>query len=177
MTTERLKLIAGTHELAKAEIGDRVVFARLLGATVPESWPPPLNDATTMEWSARFAEENPDAIGWGTWYFVLREGPSGGPVAVGTGGFRGKPMEDGPVEVGYSILESFQGVGYATEAVKGLLGWAFKHPEVGRVVAETYPDLTPSIRVLRKNGFVEIGEGSGEGIIRFELSRSAFECR
>jgi hypothetical protein len=43
------------------------------------------------------------------------------------------------------------------------------------VIAETLPELTPSIRVLEKSGFVSGGEGSEEGLIRFELSRSAYE--
>ena len=169
--TERLDLIAGTLDLARADIENRAEFARLLGARVPESWPPPLNDEESMAWSARFLNENRDGVGWGCWYFVLRRGPEGGRVAVGMGGFRGKPDADGTVEVGYSVLEEFQEVGYATEAVKGLLGWAFGDPAIRRVIAETYPDLTPSIRVLTKNGFVEIGAGSEPGVIRFELSR------
>jgi hypothetical protein len=38
----RLKLIPATVALARAEIGDRGEFARLLGASVPANWPPKL---------------------------------------------------------------------------------------------------------------------------------------
>jgi len=173
--TDRLELIAGTPELARAEIGDRSLFSRLLGARVPASWPPPLNDADSMEWFARYLEENPDGVGWSCWYFVLRGGEAGGGVAIGNGGFKGKPTADGTVEIGYSLLAEYQGKGYATEAVRSLLAWAFSHPHVGCVIAETYPDLWPSIRVLEKSGFTHAGEDSGEGIIRFALSRAEFE--
>ncbi len=88
---------------------------------------------------------------------------------------KGKPTFDGTVEIGYSVLTEAQGLGYATEAVQGLVSWAFEHPEVLRVIAETLPELTPSIRVLEKSGFVSVAEGSEEGLIRFELSRSAYE--
>ncbi|MBW4650055.1 MAG: GNAT family N-acetyltransferase [Kastovskya adunca ATA6-11-RM4] len=56
-----------------------------------------------------------------------------------------------------------------------ITAWAFTHPQVNRVIAETLPELTPSIRVLEKNRFVNIGEGSESGVIRFELPRAVFE--
>jgi len=43
------------------------------------------------------------------------------------------------------------------------------------VIAETLPELTPSIGVLRKCGFELIGEGSEPGVIRFERTRAAYE--
>jgi RimJ/RimL family protein N-acetyltransferase len=49
---------------------------------------------------------------------------------------------------------------------------AFGLPEVTRVIAETLPDLTPSIGVLKKCGFRLVGEGSEPGVIRFELTRA-----
>ena len=42
----------------------------------------------------------------------------------------------------------------------------------GRVIAETLPDLFPSIGVLRKIGFSYAGEGSEPGVIRYELRRA-----
>lgn len=38
--TARLKLVPATVTLARAEIGDRGEFARLLGASAPDNWPP-----------------------------------------------------------------------------------------------------------------------------------------
>jgi RimJ/RimL family protein N-acetyltransferase len=150
---------------------DTQEFSRRLGVRVPEDWPPPLNDAQSMNWFLRFLLENPDGVGWATWYFVLRTQDPGERTAIGNGGFKGKPTRDGTVEVGYSVMESFQGRGYATEAVGGLLKWAFDHPQVNRVIAETYPELLPSIRVLVKNKFVPAGKGSEERTIRFEITR------
>jgi RimJ/RimL family protein N-acetyltransferase len=73
------------------------------------------------------------------------------------------------------MMPLFQKSGYATEAVTGLLDWMFEHAEVERVIAETLPELHPSIRVLEKTGFVSIGKGSEEGVLRFELTRPAYE--
>lgn len=170
LTSDRLELIAGTLELACADFADRQGFSRLLNARVPDNWPPPLNNLQSMEWSVRFAETHPDDLGWGTWYFVRQNDR----ITIGNGGFKGTPLQDGTVEIGYSIIPEFQKLGYASEAVKALLAWAFEHTEVNRVIAETLPELTQSIRVLEKNGFFHIGAGSEEGVIRFETLRVDF---
>ena len=71
--------------------------------------------------------------------------------------------ENGNPEIGYGILDEFQGQGYATEAVKLALKWAFDHPEVAAVEAESDPDNAASQRVLKKNGFHANGEFGEEG--------------
>ena len=68
-------------------------------------------------------------------------------------------------------MESHHRHGYASEAVSALVEWAFSHPDIDRVVAHTLPVLTPSIRVLEKNGFVRVDEVLEEGAIMFELKR------
>ncbi|MBO4266754.1 MAG: GNAT family N-acetyltransferase [Lachnospiraceae bacterium] len=49
-----------------------------------------------------------------------------------------------------SILDEFKGQGYATEAVKLVLKWAFDHSEVVAVEAESDPDNAPT-GVERRN--------------------------
>ena len=112
---------------------------------------------------------NPAVAGWAAWYFIANRHKR---VAIGMGGFKGLPVA-GAIEIGYSLLPEFQKKGYATEAVAALLDWAFGHDEVVHVIAETLPESAPSIRVLERSGFTNIGQGSEEGILRFELSRPA----
>ena len=166
--TERLCLVPGTAALDRAELNDRAQFARLLGAGVPPEWPPPLNDEASMTWFAEYVEATPDAVGWAAWYFLLKE-PDGGLTAVGNGGFKGVPDPSGSVEVGYSILEAHQRRGLATEGVGALIDWAFAHRRVNRIIAQTLPDLRPSIRVLEKLGFTFVGDGLEEGAIMYRL--------
>src|SRR6267142_3608590 len=171
LETRRLTLVAATLPMLRSELTHPDEFARLLGAGVAAPWPPPLNDEKSNRWMIRYLEENPDAGGWGLWYYVLREGPNGGPLAIGNGGYKGKPSVDGTVEIGYSIVEAYQRKGLGTEGARALIDHAFRGPAVRRVIAETCPDLTPSIRVLERNGFVRIDGGSEPGVIRFELRR------
>jgi RimJ/RimL family protein N-acetyltransferase len=60
--------------------------------------------------------------------------------------------------------------------VRGLLSQAFALPAVHRVIAETLPELAPSIGVLRKCGFGLIGDGSEPGVIRYELTRAEYSA-
>ena len=169
LRTERLQLVAVTLELARAELAGPRRLEKMLGAHVPPSWPPPLNDENSLRWTIDYLTANPDGVGWGAWYFLHKE--HGELRAVGLGGFRGKPTNEGAVEIGYSIVPEAHRFGFAPEAVRALVAWAFAHREVARVTAQTLPELRPSIRVLEKCGFSSIGAGSEEGAIAFALER------
>lgn len=168
-------MVPATVELGRAELRARGQLGFLLGAQVPDSWPPELYDRAAAEYTIRRLEEGPEQAGWWLYYVVLRSAGSEGPVLIGTCGFKGPPTADGTVEIGYGIVPESRRRGYAAEAVRGLVTHAFRIPEVRRVIAETLPGLAPSIGVLRKTGFRYIGEGSEDGVIRFELPRAAFE--
>ena len=79
--------------------------------------------------------------------------------------------KDGVHEIGYNINRSFWRKGYATEAVKALIQWAFNAPQVIAIEAETESENTASIRVLEKCGFKLNGKIGEEGprytIIRY----------
>jgi RimJ/RimL family protein N-acetyltransferase len=174
--SERLELIAATAEMVHAEIHDRMELARLVEAHVPAEWPPPLNDETSQQWTLNFLLTNPDAEGFGYWYIALPDRTGEGKSLVGIVGLKGKPTIDGTVEVGYSVMENRQRQGYGSEATSALISWVFGHPEVSRVIAETYPHLRASIRVMERNGMSFLGSGSEEGVIRFGITRAEFEA-
>lgn len=70
---------------------------------------------------------------------------------------------DGAVEIGYGILDAFQGRGYATEAVRAAIDWALSQPGVRVVEAEAEAGNAASLRVLEKCGFVPTGVIGEEG--------------
>jgi ribosomal-protein-alanine N-acetyltransferase len=170
LKTNRMELIAGTADLVRAHIGDGERFRLLLDARIPRLSRPTPEVQEAMECMAQALERGPHQAGWWCWYFVLLEGMTGHRVLIGDGGFKGPPDADGMVELGYSVLQSYRNRGYATEAVKALVEWASEHPEVRRIVAETKRTNTGSIRVLEKNGFTQVGTGSEQDLIRFELA-------
>lgn len=75
--------------------------------------------------------------------------------------FKGEPDEDGVVEIGYGTYPVFQGRGYMTEMVGGLMAWASEQPGVRRIMADTDADNLASQRVLQKNGFRFVEETEG----------------
>ncbi|HEY5776419.1 MAG TPA: GNAT family N-acetyltransferase, partial [Xanthomonadales bacterium] len=168
LKTRRLNLIAATPELIREDIKGREFLSKALDVSVPGSWPPDLYGSRAMQFALSQLGEGSEQ-GWSFWYLLT----SGSPCElVGISGFKGRPDELGSVEIGYSILSSYQRRGYATEAVASLVGWAFSHHNVKEVCAETFPHLIQSIQVLKKNGFQYTGAGSETGVIRYAINRS-----
>ncbi len=102
--------------------------------------------------------EHPDQWDWyAIWMIELKDG-----THIGEFCFKGLSA-DGIAEIGYGISEEYQNNGYATEAVKAALEWAFAHPDIAAVEAETDSENTASKRVLEKCGFARNGIIGEEG--------------
>ncbi|MCA9291898.1 MAG: GNAT family N-acetyltransferase [Phycisphaerales bacterium] len=154
-----------TVALLDADLRGRADLARALDADVPDDWPPELLERGALEWTRTQVRAHPDAPDWWMSY-VLCDG-----TLIGTAGYKGPPDASGTVEVGYSMLPAHRRRGYATEATRALIARAFADASVTRVIAETRPELAPSIGVLAKCGFRFIGEGSEPAVIRYERRR------
>jgi RimJ/RimL family protein N-acetyltransferase len=85
--------------------------------------------------------------------------------------------EPGVIKVGYTVAPEVQGRGYATEAVRALVDYAFETLGAEVVRAYASADNTPSIRVVEKLGMrlIERLEHRSEGQtwfgVRYELRR------
>ena len=109
--------------------------------------------------------KHPDKWEWyAIWMIELKDGPHIGELC-----FKGLDL-NGVAEIGYGISEEYQNQGYATEAVKAVLTWAFQNPKVMAIEAETDAENTASKRVLEKCGFVFNGKIGEEGP-RFTVTR------
>jgi RimJ/RimL family protein N-acetyltransferase len=170
-----LEIVPATEASTRAALAGAIPLGASLGATVPATWPPEYLDAVSLEYTLLRLAEAPGNAGWWLHFVVLPE-PDGGRTLIGSGGYKGPPTSDGTVEVGYGIVSDRRRRGYAAETTRGLLANAFAVPAVTPAIAETLPELTPSIGVLDKCGFRLIGEGSEPGVIRFELTRAEYEA-
>jgi RimJ/RimL family protein N-acetyltransferase len=99
---------------------------------------------------------------------------------VGHVGFHGPPGYNAlkaadAVEVGYTIFPEHRRRGYATEAVRALLDWA-RAQGIHRFVASVGPQNEPSLALVRRLGFREVGrhwdDEDGEEL-EFELAPEA----
>ena len=70
----------------------------------------------------------------------------------------GEPNVNGEIEIGYGTYEGFQGKGFMTELVAGIIKWSKIQPRVKSVIACTNKDNIASFKVLQNNDFLKIGE-------------------
>jgi [ribosomal protein S5]-alanine N-acetyltransferase len=74
--------------------------------------------------------------------------------------------------IGYCLDEPFWGMGYATEAVRAMLSWAYETLDLNRVEAELDTRNAASARVLEKLGFEREGHRREDCIVSGEVSDS-----
>lgn len=87
--------------------------------------------------------------------------------------------------LGYWFGRAFQGFGYATEAARATLGWAFEAHSAPTIAARVFEDNQRSRKLLKRIGFVETGRCSryskarGESVenVIMRLPRSNFDQR
>jgi [ribosomal protein S5]-alanine N-acetyltransferase len=75
-------------------------------------------------------------------------------------------------EVGYALLPSSWGRGYANEAVTALLDWGFAHLALNRVGADIDPRNAASARALERLGFTREGHLRERWIVGGEVCDS-----
>lgn len=85
------------------------------------------------------------------------------------------PPGDGVLEIGYGIVASRRGRGYATEAARVLAEFALTAPGVHTVSADVELSNPSSVRVLEKAGFRRWT--TEENTARFRITRPDLERR
>ena len=79
----------------------------------------------------------------------------------------GEPNADGEIEIGYGTYDEFQGKGFMTEIVGGIIEWTKMQQIVKSITASTDKTNTASFKVLQKNNFIKIEET--ETLFRWKL--------
>jgi aminoglycoside 6'-N-acetyltransferase len=144
--TERLSLRRFTT-------ADAVAFAAY--RSVPEvaryqSWDAPVSLLDALRLVEEFGRGDPEAPGWFQ-YAIDLDG-----VLIGDLGLN---LHDNlrQADLGFTLSPSYQGNGYATEAVRGLLDHLYMERGLHRVSAECDARNTASARLLERVGFKQEG--------------------
>ena len=90
-----------------------------------------------------------ERYGFGLWRVALKR--DGQPI--GMCGLLQRPFLD-VADIGYAVLETMHGQGYAVEAATATLAYARDNLGLGRIKAIVAPDNERSIHLLAKLGFV-----------------------
>ena len=146
ISTERL-------ELRRFKDTDAEAFAAY--RSVPEvaryqSWDAPYSLEAARTAVAGFASDDPLQPGWFQ-YAIDLDG-----VLIGDLGLN---LHENlrQAELGFTLAPAYQGKGYATEAVRGLLHHLFTERNLHRVSAEADARNLPSVQLLERVGFRQEG--------------------
>jgi ribosomal-protein-alanine N-acetyltransferase len=137
---------------------DLPVAERLLGAKIS---PELLDHPSSISHGLKQLEKDPLYLPWCARAVILRAEN----LAIGTIRFHSTPnpidllpYATNSVEFGYRIFSQYRRLGYATEAVSAIMGWAGSQFGVSNFAASVSPANTPSLKVLAHFSFKKIGE-------------------
>lgn len=147
--TERLRLVVLFAEEVRALVDpDTDRAGRLAGVRFPPGWPEEPEPREGLAWHVRHLEADPAQTLWRIRIIVERSSES----VVGSVNLKGPPDETGDVEIGWGLVESCRGRGYAFEASSALLRWLFSQPGVRSVSATVPADNLASRRLAARLG-------------------------
>lgn len=154
IATPRLTLVPLTLDHLRQWQADRNAMETSLGLepypkTMPEIIQKEIEDA--IPYWVEQVSKHPDHYPWFTnWEIIHREDKR----SIGGIGLGGLPDASGDTLVGYYVDAHYHNQGYATESLQFLADWAFGHPQLKRMLAETPKGNLASQRVLSKNNFI-----------------------
>jgi len=155
----RLDLVLMSPALMRALLAaDWAKAGRLLGTDIPGEWR--RDDWQWLGQRPERAEADRSVFPWLPRVLLLRtagDSSSDEPVVVGQAGFHGPPDNDGRVEIGYTVVAEHRRHGYAEEAARALMSWASAEHSITRFRACISPGNTASLNMIRKLGFVQVG--------------------
>lgn len=174
----RLDLIPLEPEVLRLSLaGAATAVEQLLGLTVPVAW---YEEQTLIRIRLRQLIADPTYQPWSVRAIALRETRH----MVGHIGFHTKPgatylqpYAPAGVEFGYTIFPSFRRRGYAREACRALMQWAFEQYQVSHFILSIAPDNEPSRRLAQQLGFTQVGahmddEDGPEDVFRLDYRGS-----
>jgi ribosomal-protein-alanine N-acetyltransferase len=153
--TQRLRLLTCEEEHLSAIASDPRSLEQLLGVGVPAGWP---EHRRAYGHARDLVRNNPLLASSGWWLYMFVEPAL--KALIGSGGFKGAPDGDGVVEIGCEIAPEYRRQGYATEALSGLIRYAFSRSGVSAVQAHSVARRCPQSDLLRGLGMKKTGEAT-----------------
>ncbi|WP_088838907.1 MULTISPECIES: GNAT family N-acetyltransferase [unclassified Listeria] len=147
LETRRLLLIEYTFEMIEATIKGISELEKVTGYDVSEEWPG-IDFFFYLPYVLENVKNKPEMTKWTKLVVLKEEG-----IVIGEIGGQGNPDETGEIELGYSIVESYQGHGYMKEALAEMVLWLVAQKKITRIFARSFEHNLASIHVLQGTGF------------------------
>ncbi|WP_400263071.1 GNAT family N-acetyltransferase [Sphingobacterium sp. SG20118] len=165
LQTERLTLIPFTTEICTHILNEEFKFLDKLGLKKGRSWP----DIDVIETLPKIIK-NLSAVsaptGFESWMVIKSETSE----IIGDIGFKGFNKEESSADIGYGIITEERRQGYAEEAARALIKWAFSNVILNVITAKCLIENNSSIHLLKKLDFKEINKD--EEMLLWSLSRT-----
>lgn len=167
LITDRLILIPFTIQACQNFLNDDFSDLKKWKFRKGRSWP----DKDVLETLPKIIDNLSKVefpTGFESWMIIKKETLE----IIGDLGFKGFNYEDQNIDIGYGIIVEERRKGYAEEAVKEIINWAFSTSLVKEITANCLADNTGSINLLTKFNFIQL-RNVGESIFWSLKNKSA----
>ena len=150
LLTERLILIPYTRQVCLNLLNNDFTDLEKMGLKKGKGWP----DEDVMETLLKIINNLSlvDApTGFESWMIIKKDTLE----IIGDAGFKGFNPVEKNADIGYGIIKEERRKGYAEEAVKELIKWAFSKEPVKEITAGCLLENVSSIYLLKKLNFIE----------------------
>lgn len=150
LKTERLILIPFTTQMCKNFINNDFSDLNKWGFKKGKSWP----DDDVIETLPRIINnlsKVASPTGFESWMIIKNDTLE----VIGDAGFKGYNYEEANIDIGYGIIKEERRKGYAAEAAKALINWAFSDEIVKEITAQCVINNFSSINLLKKLNFIQ----------------------
>lgn len=147
--TERLLLVPYTINICEEILNNDYTTLINMGLKISQNWP----DEDVLETLPRIIinlESVEKPTGFESWMIVKKETLE----VIGDLGFKGFNFEENNADIGYGIIKEERRKGYAEEAVKELINWAFSNEFLKEITAKCLKENVSSINLLTKFNFL-----------------------
>lgn len=155
LTTERLILIPYTLEICKNLVNNDFSDLFKMGLKKGISWPDKDVIETLPKIINNLSKVN-SPTGFESWMIIKKDTLE----IIGDLGFKGFNYENQSIDIGYGIIQEERRKGFAEEAVRKMIKWAFSNEMVKEITAGCLPDNHTSMNLLKKFCFMETNKDS-----------------
>jgi ribosomal-protein-alanine N-acetyltransferase len=172
LRSRRLDMLPLTADAIEALLQGNAERLRVLtGAEFPEPLSSPPYMAESLPEVLTRLRKHPAEAPWWNWLVVRRDTHE----VVGSIALGGRPDASGAVLIGYAMYPGREGHGYATEAVRAIMDWAFQQEGV-RIIRALAPVWnTPAVHVAEKVGMRPVASNEDDEVgevLVYETNRS-----
>jgi RimJ/RimL family protein N-acetyltransferase len=170
LVSSRLRLAAMSMCALRSELSADGRLGSILNAEIGDGWPPEHWEPHVFELLLMAFEADHEQHKRHRYVLLDRRGMM--PLLIGVVNGFVWPERPGEIEIGYSILPTFQRQGNGFEACECYVRFLSETwPTLG-LMAQTYPRLIGSVRILERLGFQPDGPGQEEGVVVFRRPAS-----